>query len=109
MPSLTVENYCKAILQLEVRTGSPQISTGQLATELALSPGSVTSMLKSLDQANLATYQPYSGVTLTESGRQLATRMVRRHRLIELFLVETLGLSWDEVHDEAEHMEHAVE
>ena len=71
-------------------------------------PGTVTSMLKTLDESNLATYTPYEGVRLTPAGRALALRVVRRHRLIEQFLVETLELSWDEVHEEAENMEHAV-
>jgi DtxR family Mn-dependent transcriptional regulator len=65
-------------------------------------------MLKTLSESDLAEYRPYEGVRLNRSGRALALRMLRRHRLIELFLVRTLGLTWDEVHDEAEHMEHAV-
>ncbi len=101
MPSLTVENYLKAILQTSMRTQSSSVSTGELATALGVLPGTVTSMLKTLDEARLASYTPYEGVVLTESGRKLAMRMLRRHRLIELFLVETL-------HEEAEHMEHAV-
>ncbi|MCA9110555.1 MAG: metal-dependent transcriptional regulator, partial [Planctomycetaceae bacterium] len=108
MPSLTVENYLKAILQTGIRSQAEWISTGQLATALGVSPGTVTSMLKTLAESQLVEYRPYQGVRLTESGRSLGMRMVRRHRLIELFLVETLDLSWDEVHDEAEHMEHAV-
>jgi DtxR family Mn-dependent transcriptional regulator len=71
-------------------------------------PGTVTSMLKTLDESNLATYTPYEGVRLTAAGRALALRVLRRHRLIEQFLSQTLNLSWDEVHEEAEHMEHAV-
>lgn len=108
MPSLTVENYLKAILQLELRTGAQCVSTGQLAAALGVSPGTVTSMQKTLDEAGLANYRPYEGVALSEEGRRLALKMVRRHRLIELFLVQTLNLTWDQVHDEAEHMEHAV-
>ncbi len=65
-------------------------------------------MLKTLAESDLAQYRPYEGVKLTKSGRSLALRMLRRHRLIELFLSKTLGLTWDEVHDEAENMEHAV-
>ena len=83
-------------------------STGELATALNISPGSVTSMLKTLHEAGLAKYKPYEGVQLTSSGRTLALRVLRRHRLIELFLAKTLELSWDEVHEEAENMEHAV-
>ena len=65
-------------------------------------------MLKTLSESGLVTYTPYEGVLLTQAGTSLALRILRRHRLIELFLVETLGLGWDEVHDEAENMEHAV-
>jgi DtxR family Mn-dependent transcriptional regulator len=65
-------------------------------------------MLKTLDESNLATYRPYEGVRLTPAGRALALRVLRRHRLIEQFLSQTLNLTWDEVHEEAEHMEHAV-
>lgn len=108
MPSLTVENYLKAILQIGQRTGHETVATGQLAEELEVSPGTVTSMLKTLADSKLARYTPYEGASLTGEGRALALRMLRRHRLIELFLVETLGLSWDQVHEEAEHMEHAV-
>ena len=108
MPSLTVENYLKVILQLGIAEKSESISTGQLATAMHVSPGTVTSMLKTLAESGLATYRPYEGVSLTKAGKNLAMRMLRRHRLIELFLVRTLNLTWDQVHEEAENMEHAV-
>jgi DtxR family Mn-dependent transcriptional regulator len=108
MPSLTVENYLKAILQLVIAGQADWISTGQLAAALNVSPGTVTSMLKTLSESGLAVYKPYEGASLTKAGRNLALRMVRRHRLIELFLVRTLNLTWDQVHEEAENMEHAV-
>lgn len=108
MPSLTVENYLKVTLQLCTETNAESVSTGQLATALAVSPGTVTSMLKTLSESGLARYKPYAGVSLTNAGRKLALRMQRRHRLIELFLVKTLNLTWDQVHEEAENMEHAV-
>ena len=108
MASLTVENYLKAILQLSMQTGSESIATGRLAEKLNVSPGTVTSMLKTLSESGLATYKPYEGAALTDAGRTLAVRMVRRHRLIELFLVRTLRLTWDQVHDEAENLEHSV-
>lgn len=108
MTSLTVENYLKATWQIGVSQSSPWVTTGQLSACLKVSPGSVTSMLKSLAESGLVEYRPYEGVCLTEHGRTLAMRVVRRHRLIELFLARTLQLSWDKVHEEAEHMEHAV-
>ena len=107
MPSLTVENYIKAVFQICQPRGG-QATTGQLAAALGVSPGTVTSMLKTLSDSKLVTYTPYEGVRLTTAGNALALRVVRRHRLIELFLVKTLELSWDEVHEEAENMEHAV-
>jgi DtxR family transcriptional regulator, Mn-dependent transcriptional regulator len=108
MPSLTVENYCKAVYQLDAAGESGWVTTGRLAEALRVSPGTVTSMLKTLAESGLVEYRPYEGVRLTRSGQSLALRMLRRHRLLELFLVRTLDLSWDEVHEEAEHMEHAV-
>jgi len=106
--SLTVENYAKTIYQLTAAQEGRPASTGQIAAALGVSPGTVTSMLKTLDAARLATHRPYEGVALTRAGRMLALRVIRRHRLIELFLMRTLDMSWDEVHDEAEHLEHAV-
>jgi DtxR family Mn-dependent transcriptional regulator len=108
LPTLTIENYVKAIYLLSSPESNAPISTGQLATRLSVSPGTVTSMLKTLKESELADYTPYEGVRLTEAGKKLALRVLRRHRLIELFLVKTLDLSWDEVHEEAENMEHAV-
>ncbi len=108
MPSLTVENYVKAIYQLGLDRGGGAVATGQLATALAVSPGTVTSMLKTLSESALVEYMPYTGVSLTAAGQVLALRVIRRHRLIEVFLARTLEMSWDEVHEEAEHMEHAV-
>jgi DtxR family Mn-dependent transcriptional regulator len=108
MPSLTVENYVKTIYQIAAAQSGRPASTGQIAGALGVAPGTVTSMLKTLDAARLATHRPYEGVALTRAGKVLALRMIRRHRLIELFLLKTLSLTWDEVHDEAEHLEHAV-
>lgn len=107
MASLTIENYVKTIYQI-CGSQNKSAATGQLAESLEVSPGTVTSMLKTLSEAGLAKYRPYEGVQLTEAGRSLALRVLRRHRLIEQFLVQTLELTWDEVHDEAENMEHAV-
>jgi DtxR family Mn-dependent transcriptional regulator len=106
--SLTIENYVKTIYQSCVQQGDEPAATGHLAAALGVSPGTVTSMLKTLSESGLAEYTPYEGVRLTEAGRKLALRVVRRHRLIELFLAKTLEMSWDEVHEEAENMEHAA-
>ena len=109
MPSLTVENYLKAIYLIASRRADPEaVATGELAQALAVSPGTVTGMLKTLSEANLATYTPYEGARLTPSGSRLALKVLRRHRLLELFLAQTLRMTWDEVHEEAEHMEHAA-
>jgi len=109
VPSLTVENYVKAIALISARDhGGEAVATGELAHALNVSPGTVTGMLKTLSEASLATYTPYEGARLTPSGQGLAMKIIRRHRLLELFLVRTLNMSWDEVHEEAEHMEHAA-
>ena len=109
MPSLTVENYLKAIFQIASRGAEGcAVATGELATALGVSPGTVTGMLKTLSEADLATYTPYEGARLTLAGRGLALKVLRRHRLLELFLAQTLRMAWDEVHEEAEHMEHAA-
>jgi DtxR family transcriptional regulator, Mn-dependent transcriptional regulator len=75
---------------------------------MAVTPGTATTMIKALAEANLVDYEPRSGVRLTKAGEQLALHVLRRHRLVELFLVKVLGLDWSEVHDEAEHLEHAI-
>ena len=108
--SSTVENYLKTIY-LGVHAlpqGQRLLAMGQLATALGVAPGTATTMVKTLAESGLAEYEPYSGVTLTAAGEKLAALVLRRHRLIELFLVKMMGFSWDEVHDEAELMEHAV-
>jgi DtxR family Mn-dependent transcriptional regulator len=109
LPSLTVENYVKTIYLIATRgRAGDAVSTGELAQGLAVSPGTVTGMLKTLSEADLATYTPYEGARLTPAGQRLALMVLRRHRLLELFLAQTLAMSWDEVHEEAEHLEHAV-
>ena len=108
MATLTVENYVKAVYQLAEETGRPVATTGELARRLGVSPSTVSSMLRTLSESGLADYQAYEGARLTPAGQRLALRILRRHRLIELFLVRTVGLTWDEVHEEAEHLEHAV-
>lgn len=108
MPSLTVENYVKTIYQICADQQGAASATGQIAEAMGVAPGTVTAMLKTLGEGGLATYTPYGGAKLTDSGNGLALRVLRRHRLIELFLVKTLDFSWDQVHEEAENMEHAV-
>ncbi len=107
MPTSTVEDYLKCIL-LEQRDPESLVSMGQISAALKVAPGTVTAMVKTLADSNLVAYEPYSGVRLTPSGRQLAAHVLRRHRLIELFLVKVMGMDWSEVHLEAEEMEHAV-
>jgi DtxR family transcriptional regulator, Mn-dependent transcriptional regulator len=108
MPTLTVENYVKAIYQIVAETEQTTASNGEIARKLGVAPGTVTSMLQTLESAKLVRYQTHKGASLTDSGRTLALRVLRRHRLMELFLVQTLGMTWAEVHEEAEHLEHAV-
>ncbi|MEL7059427.1 MAG: metal-dependent transcriptional regulator [Acidobacteriota bacterium] len=108
MPTATVEDYLKAILLEEQRGGDALVTMGQVAAALEVAPGTVTSMVKTLDRAGLVAYEPYAGVRLSDEGRGTALRVLRRHRLIELFLVEKLGLDWSEVHDEAERLEHVM-
>ena len=102
----SVEDYLKAIYRL-----SPQgraASTSEIAQRLELSPASVSGMVKRLSEQGLLEHVPYKGVQLTPEGRRAALRMLRRHRLIEAYLVAFLGYTWDTVHDEAERLEHAV-
>jgi len=102
----SVEDYLKAIYRLSPE-GRPA-STSEIAHLLELSPPSVSGMVKRLSELGLLEHLPYKGVQLTTAGRRAALRMVRRHRLIEAYLVEFLGYSWDTVHQEAERLEHAV-
>jgi len=104
----TVEDYLKCILVREQRVDRGLVPMGEIAGALDVAPGTVTAMMKALAESSLVTYEPYSGVRLTESGRALATHVLRRHRLVEQFLVEVMGLDWSEVHAEAERLEHAV-
>lgn len=102
------EDYLKQIWLLQQRTGGDAAPMGKLAERLGVAGASVTGMVKSLVEDGLVEYEPYRGVWLTRKGRAAATRMVRRHRLVELFLVETIGLDWSQVHEEAERLEHAI-
>jgi DtxR family transcriptional regulator, Mn-dependent transcriptional regulator len=110
LPSSTVENYLKAIYVGETHLvgGQKLVPMGQLAGALGIAPGTATTMVKALAESGLVVYEPYNGVRLTSAGEKLAARVLRRHRLIELFLVQVMGMKWDEVHDDAEQMEHVV-
>lgn len=108
MPSSTVEDYIKQIYLLEEKTSQLEIPMGQVAGALGVVPGTATTMVKALADAGLVDYAPRIGVQLTAPGRKLALHVLRRHRLIEQFLVEVLGFDWSEVHDEAEQLEHVV-
>jgi DtxR family transcriptional regulator, Mn-dependent transcriptional regulator len=110
LPSSTVENYLKAIFQGEAQlTGSQRLlPMGHLAAALGVAPGTATTMVKALAESGLVEYEPYNGVRLSPAGFRLAALVLRRHRLIELFLVQVLGMRWDEVHDDAEQLEHVV-
>ncbi len=103
--SLSEENYLKAIYKL-LEKGQEKISTNSISEMVATSPASVTDMLRKLAEKKLINYAPYKGVTLTAAGKRHATGIVRKHRLWELFLVEKLKYSWDEVHEIAEQLEH---
>jgi len=110
LPSSTVENYLKAIYQgqLQLTGGARLVSMGHVASALGVTPGTATTMVKALAESGLAEYEPYSGVRLSAAGEKLASLVLRRHRLVELFLVQVMGMRWDEVHDEAEQLEHVV-
>lgn len=108
MPSATVEDYIKHIYLVSEQRKSAEVPMGQVAEALGVVPGTATTMVKALSDAGLVEYAPRVGVQLTAPGRKLALHVLRRHRLIEQFLVEVLGYDWSEVHDEAEQMEHVV-
>jgi len=99
------ENYIKVIYHLSI-TATKGVSTNAIAEELNTKASSVTDMIKKLSDKNFISHQKYYGVTLTEKGKKEAKMIVRKHRLWEVFLVEKLGFSWDEVHDIAEELEH---
>jgi DtxR family transcriptional regulator, Mn-dependent transcriptional regulator len=110
MPGTTptaMEDYVK-VIYAHTEWQSQAITTNALAARLGLAASSVTEMVKKLTAQGLAHHEPYGAIELTERGRALALTMVRRHRLIETWLVERFGYRWDEVHDEAEVLEHAM-
>jgi DtxR family Mn-dependent transcriptional regulator len=102
-----VEDYCKAIFTLESRADQP-VSTNALAERLAITPGSVSAMLKRLGELGVITHVPYRGVRVTADGRRVALEVIRHHRLLESYLADALGMPWDRVHAEAEVLEHVL-
>jgi len=106
-PSSSIEDYVKVIYSFTEWQDKP-ITSSQLAQRLGVANSSVSEMVRKLKDQGLVDHKPYSAITLTADGIRLALSMVRRHRLIETYLVQELGYSWDEVHDEAELLEHAV-
>jgi DtxR family transcriptional regulator, Mn-dependent transcriptional regulator len=101
-----IEDYLKAIYLLEERAG--KATTNGIARELSVKPASVTGMIKKLVRLGLVRHSPYQEITLTEAGSKVALHVIRHHRLLELFLVQELGYSWDEVHEEADRLEHVI-
>jgi DtxR family Mn-dependent transcriptional regulator len=105
--SPAIEDYAKAIYALEGRAEKP-VSTNALAARLDVTAPSASGMVKRLHELGLVTHEPYHGVALTEAGRRIALEVIRHHRLLELYLVESLGVPWDRVHEEAEVLEHVL-
>jgi len=101
-----IEDYLKTIYNLE-QDESP-VSTSRVATARDVKPGSATSMLQRLHKLELVNYEKHYGVTLTDAGREIALEVIRHHRLVELYLIEALGFSWDEVHEQADLLEHVI-
>jgi DtxR family transcriptional regulator, Mn-dependent transcriptional regulator len=108
MPTANREDYLKRIYRLQGRQGDHPVAMGKLAAEVGVSAGSATGMVKTLVEMGLVDYEPYVGVRLTDQGERIALHVLRRHRLIEAFLVKTLGLDWSAVDPEAEAIEHVV-
>ena len=107
MSTISKENYLKAVFNTNYEDGV-RANTSGLAEKLEVSNAAISEMAKKLSDEGLLTYAKYKGMGLTDKGEELALQIIRRHRLWELFLIESLGLSWSEVHDEAEHLEHST-
>ena len=105
--SASVQDYAKAVYELEAR-GDSAVSTNDLAARLGVTPASVSGMVRKLTEVGIVEHQPYHGVRLTDQGRRVALEVLRHHRLLELFLTQELGMSWDRVHAEAEVLEHVL-
>jgi DtxR family Mn-dependent transcriptional regulator len=107
MRSPSIEDYLKALYKLEEQQGAP-VSTGALAQAMDVSSASASNMVKRLDELDFLTYEAYEGATLTDPGQTVALEVIRHHRLLELYLKEVMGFSWDEIHEEAEILEHHI-
>lgn len=105
--SSAIEDYAKAIYSLELRA-TAAVSTNAVAERLGVTPASASGMIKRLGELGLVEHRPYHGVSLTEDGRHVALEVIRHHRLLELYLVQSLGVPWDRVHAEAEVLEHVL-
>jgi DtxR family Mn-dependent transcriptional regulator len=106
MPSEPVENYLKSIFEIHEAKG--KVTTSSLSEKLSVSPPSVSEMIQRLAEEGVLLHTPYREVDLTDKGRKMALKIIRRHRLWELFLVQVLNYKWDEIHDEAERLEHST-
>lgn len=104
--SYTEENYLKTIFNIGLDNGLEEVGTNEVAQALSVKPASVNEMLKKLKEKELVSYEKYGKITLNKLGEEIAINIVRRHRLWETFLYETLDFSWDEVHEVAEELEH---
>lgn len=107
MRSPSIEDYLKTLYKLEEQEGTP-VSTGTLAQAMEVSSASASNMIKRLDELDFLAYEAYEGATLTDPGRTVALEVIRHHRLLELYLKEVMGFSWDEIHEEAEILEHHI-
>ncbi len=108
MPTSTVENYLKQIYIDQPTDEATMMPMGRLASAVGVTPGTATAMIKTMTESDLVVYEPRTGVRLSPEGESLALQVLRRHRLVELWLVKILGLDWSEVHEEAEVLEHAI-
>jgi DtxR family transcriptional regulator, Mn-dependent transcriptional regulator len=107
-PSEAIQDYAKAIYALQRRAEGQPVTTNDLAERLAVTPASVSAMLKKLAERGLVEHIPYRGVLLTDAGGRVALEVLRHHRLLELYLSEQLDVPWDRVHQEAEALEHVI-
>jgi len=106
MLSQAIQDYLKVIFTIQEE--NPVVTTTDIARAMNVSAASVTGMIKRLDRMHLVIHESYKGVTLTESGQKIALEIIRHHRLLETYLREIMGYSWEKMHDEAEHLEHHI-